>query len=147
MWDLWFDDRLKRHLAERRTVLDDLRARADTLAINVSRKTNELLDLQRDIDVANTKRVIADKELQSATKEIQARSIELTETQQRIADLQAKIARSEKNLKMAESGITVNTETQKYKEEIVQLEGEVALLGRSIDRILLVRAKHGLQTR
>lgn len=147
MWDLWFDDRLKGHLAERKMVLDDLRARVDTLAMNVSQKTNELAALQRDIDVASTQGMIADKELQSATKEIQARSIELTETQQRIADLHAKIAQTEKNLKAAGSGINVNNETQKYKKEIVRLEGEAALLGRSIDRILLVRAKHGLQTR
>jgi chromosome segregation ATPase len=147
MWDLWFDDRLKGHLAERKLVLDDLRARVDLLAVSISHKTNELAVLQRDIDIASTQGIVADKELQSATQEIQARSVELTETQQRIAKLHAKIAQSEKSLHVAKNGVKGNTEAQKYKEEIERLENEAALLGRSIDRILLVRAKHGLQTK
>ena len=110
-------------------------------------KTNELAVLQRDIDIASTQGIVADKELQSATQEIQARSVELTETQQRIANLHAKITQSEKNLYAAKHPAKGNTEAQKYKEEIERLENEAALLGRSIDRILLVRAKHGLQTK
>ena len=144
MWDLWDGDRLRGYLAERKLILDALRTRVDTLAVSISQKNNELMELQRDIDLANTQGAIADKELQSTTQKIQVLSLELNEKQRGITNLHAKIAQSEKSLKPSKND---NTEAQKYKDEVARLENEVAVLSRSIDRILLVRAKHGLQTK
>lgn len=147
-WDLWSGDRLQQHLAERKLALDALRARVNKLAIDISQKTDELGALKRDMDAANADSAAADRTLQKTREDIQIRSAELSDIQRNILLLQEQIAHSERNLQSGKyTPTTDSTEVQKHREEISRLESEVALLGRSIDRILLVRAKHGLQTK
>jgi chromosome segregation ATPase len=147
MWELWFNDRLQEHLAERKTVLDSLRERVDNLVMSISQKTNELAALERDIDVTSAQNIAADRALQGTREEIQARTTELREMKQNISVLHEQLAQSERNLQSGNRVQDSNAKVQEHQHEIARLENEVALLGRSIDRILLVRAKHGLQTK
>lgn len=143
--DLLFgQDRLEDHLQERRNELAKLKKEADALGVRLSTKQQQLNQLDQKLNSVRQSNIRSKKELTQLQQDVKNKQIELQQTQEQIAALKQKEASLKAELETVKDKRTAAEKLTRYQIEIEQLETEVTLLEKAIDRILLVRVKKAI---
>lgn len=144
--DLIRGDRLEAHLASRRQELARLEQQSSVLEQRLLQKKRQLKTLDNKVQSARKVSSSAKQELADLNDEISVKQAELESVLSKLQEL-----RSEEKM-LRESLAALNNDKRemdekliRYDLEIKQLETEVSVLEKAIDRILLVRAKHALE--
>lgn len=143
--DLLRSDRLDAHLDSRRQELTRLEQQSSALERRLLQKQSQLKALDIKVQTARNLSESATGELTELNSEIAVKHDELETTLTKLKELRAE----EQKLRQSLAGLNNNKREMdeklvRYELEIEQLETEVVVLEKAIDRILLVRAKHAL---
>ena len=145
--DLWYgSERLEAYLESRRKELGDMQAHASSLGTKLELRKDELVRLDTALRGEQAKTGQVDRKRQLLEQEVQQKLAELNKKEQEVQKLKSELAQLESDLHKAQDKRAVNTQMAEFEVEIEDMEAEIAVLERSIDRILVVRAKHALET-
>ena len=144
--DLIYGERLDSHLQQRLKVLEDLKQKVASLE-------NRLLNSEGELDKLNLKLIgLKNNSIQlnhlrnQLLSDIQNKKKELATMTTRMKELKQKEGDLRESFSRLHDQRTVNEQLASYKIEISQLEGDISNLERSIERTILLRAKHALES-
>lgn len=143
--DLIRGDRLDAHLASKRQELSRLEQQSSALEQRLLQKKSQLKTLDNRVQTARKTSSSAEQELADLNDEITVKQAELESVLSKLQELKSE----EQNLReglaaLNEDKREMDEKLVRHELEIEQLESEVVVLEKAIDRILLVRAKHAL---
>lgn len=145
--DLWYgSDRLDAYLESRRKELRNMQMHAASLEAQLGAHKSELVSLDLALSKEQSQTSQVDRERQQLEQQVKQKLAELNDKEQEVQQLNAQMAQLESDLSTAKDKRAIQNQMAGFEVEIEDLESEIALLERSIDRILVVRAKHGLET-
>lgn len=143
--DLLRGDRLQQHLQSRRAELHQLDQGAMVLAQLLAERTRALRTL--DAELANQQAVSArsQQEVDAVRQSVAESQRQLTLARTRVHQLSMDLQRQRGTLAQTKAQqIEQDAEVARHKAELLELEREVGVLERAIDRTLLVRARVAL---
>jgi chromosome segregation ATPase len=145
--DLWYgSDRLDAYLESRRKELKRMQSQAALLEVQLGARKSEMINLDSILRKEQANATQIDIERQRLESEVSQKLTELKNKEQEVQKLKTQMARLESDLSQAKDKRSVQNQMAGFEVEIEDLENEIAVLERSIDRILVTRAKHGLET-
>ena len=147
--DLWWgSDRLDAYLESRRGELQKLQGQASQLESRLYEREQELAKLNMRLKQETAKTAEAENKQRLVEQEVRAKQSQLNDIQTEVSGLKRKMSQLEVRLSNAEekNKQRIKERIAEYEVAIEDLEGEVIVLERSIDRILLVRAKHAMES-
>nr|WP_281722625.1 hypothetical protein [Nitrosomonas nitrosa] len=146
----WYDltigsDRLEEYIKSRKQELARLEQQSSVLEQRLVQKKIQLQELGTRLQSAEQDSSRSTKELTDLNQEIAIKKAELESVLSRLNQMKAEERQLKENLAhLTGKKREVDERLVRYELEIEQLESEVVLLEKAIDRILLVRAKHAL---
>ena len=148
-WDLTVGKgRLDAYVESRRQELARLQEQALNLEKRLQIKENELAVLDEQLGKETALARKAGNKQNAAEQQVLAQKTELNNIKQEIAVLKQKISEQETllgNVK-EENKRRIRETIMAYEVEIEDLDAEISVLERAIDRIVLLRTKHALET-
>lgn len=147
MYDLWFgQDRLEQHLVDKRRELDELVAKTELIYQRIRAKSKKLAALESSI----AEETASGDELFDRKNEmllaVSQQEKQLVAHRASLKTLNEQLVSTQELLVNMADPAEVQVEISRYEKEISDLENNIALQERAIDRILIARAKHELET-
>lgn len=143
--DLSEGKRLEAYLESRRADLTKLETEAQSLSAQLSRKEAALDSVDVALAAAEKDAHNSDAELSVIRQELTRANAQLTATRAKAAELQTRIATLRANLMQLQDKRAAQEQIALSEVQLKRLQGEVEMLERTIERTLLVRARHALQ--
>ncbi|WP_177419863.1 hypothetical protein [endosymbiont of Lamellibrachia barhami] len=147
--DLWWgNDRLEAYLESRKRELKSMQKHALLLESRLYDREEKLKSLDRSLKAESAKAENIEHKQREIERAVSKKRTELARVVKEVKGLKVELAKFESLLATAKERDKqiVKERMAEYEVEIEDLGAEVAVLERSIDRILLVRAKHALET-
>lgn len=141
-------NRLDEYIESRREKLAVMQKEALDLEKRLQKKEQELAALDHKLRNETTVALEVERKQKSIEKEVLDKQFELGKTTQDVVNLRQKLSHQEVLLGNAkeENKRQIREAIAAYEIEIEDLESEVSVLERAVDRILTVRTKHALET-
>ncbi len=140
--DLREGSRLQRYLERRQEELARLEGVATGLERHLTQKSGELNDLQQRLGNVRAKSAASRQNIANLNIEIQKQQTALTDKQAEIKSLKSEMQRLSRETKDQQ---LLKERIASYEVEIEDLQQEVEVIDRSIDKILTIRARHALE--
>jgi chromosome segregation ATPase len=144
--DLIEGDRLEAYLKSREADLKRLEAESASLTTQLSKSQASLDSVERALAAAEKTAKGSDAELVALRADVSRANEQLASARGRAADLEIRIAGLRAELKTLNHKTAVQERIAKNEVQLERLQGEVAMLERAVERTLVVRARHALQT-
>lgn len=134
------------YLKARRKELQRMQEQASALETRLHKREKQLAVLERQLNRQNARTAKVERQQRALEEDVRKKRAESERMGHEISKLKQGLVAEEANLQTAKNKRAIRQKMAKYRVEIQDLESEVVVLERSIDRILLVRAKHALET-
>ena len=140
--DIQEGSRLQQYLDRKRQELARLEGVAADLDHHLARQSNQLHGLQQRLGNVRSESVASRNRIAALNAEIEKQQAELSDKRARIRQLKAEMQRLARERKDQQE---LKGRIASYEVEIEDLQQEVEVIDRSINKILTIRARHALE--